>query len=259
MSALGNAFDYAPVWVLVIAIETAMLIAFEVGYVVGHRGERETGQVPYELVLAAALTLVALLLGFTFSMGLERYDSRRDTIVREANAIGLAYERSDLLDPAAAGDVRARLRAYLATRLEMLRAVDPAQRAGADAKSAVQWHLMWEDGVAAAARHPTSNAIPLLLAALNEVSGVRVAERAVLDAYIPKSVVVMLVAISVLTMLMLGYRFGRNRRREAVAILLFAVILAVAIGIVLDLGAPQRGMISVSVEPLAQLQQFIAQ
>ncbi len=47
-----------------------------------------------ELILAATLTLLSLIIGFTFSMAVNRYDQRKNYEEAEANAIGTEYVRA---------------------------------------------------------------------------------------------------------------------------------------------------------------------
>ena len=84
---------------------------------------------PAGVVQGAAFTILALLLGFSFSLGLGRYDARRAALVHEATAIGTTFLRAKLLDAKTAATVRGKLRAYVAERLEFARAdAKPQQR-----------------------------------------------------------------------------------------------------------------------------------
>ena len=70
-----------------------------------------------ELIIAAVLTLLGLIIGFSFSMAVSRYDLRKNYEEAEANAIGTEYVRADLLPAAYAARVRALLRDYLDLRV----------------------------------------------------------------------------------------------------------------------------------------------
>ena len=67
----------------------------------------------FGLILAAALTLLRLIIGFSFSMATSRYDQRKNLEEAEANAIGTEYARAGLLPAADAAKVRALLRTSL--------------------------------------------------------------------------------------------------------------------------------------------------
>ena len=80
----------------------------------------------FSTVLSAALTLLALILAFSFSMAITRYDLRKNYEEAEANAIGTAYVRADLLPAADAAKVRELLRRYLDQRVLFYRTPDEA-------------------------------------------------------------------------------------------------------------------------------------
>ena len=66
----------------------------------------------FDLMLGATLTLLSLIVGFSFSMAGNRYDQRKNLEEDEANAIGTAYARADLLPAADAAKVKGLLREY---------------------------------------------------------------------------------------------------------------------------------------------------
>jgi hypothetical protein len=95
--------------------------ALEVGYRVGIRIKERTDEpsrAHIHLTETATLSLLALLLAFTFSLSLQRYDSRSDQVVDEANAIGTAYLRIDLLPPSLRDEVRGLMREYVNQRVK---------------------------------------------------------------------------------------------------------------------------------------------
>src|ERR1700679_3560888 len=69
------------------------------------------------LVLGATLTLLGLIIGFTFSMAISRYEQRKNYEEAEANAIGTEYVRADLLPAADAQRMRALLAKYIDQRI----------------------------------------------------------------------------------------------------------------------------------------------
>src|SRR5579862_578825 len=71
----------------------------------------------FDVIVAAALTLLGLIIGFTFSMAISRYDQRKNYEEEEANAIGTEYLRANLLPPADAAKIQQALRSYLDLRI----------------------------------------------------------------------------------------------------------------------------------------------
>src|SRR5436190_7982584 len=112
-----NAFAYAG------SLLVAMLVLLEVGRRLGLRyAERTASTEPrFGNIEGAVFALFGLLLAFTFSGAGSRFDTRRLQIADEANAIGTAYLRLDLLTPEDQPALREQFRTYLSARLEVYR------------------------------------------------------------------------------------------------------------------------------------------
>lgn len=211
-------------------------------------------------VQAATYTMLGLLLGFSFSLGLSRYDARRAVLINEANAIGTTYLRTDLLDARTAAAMRANLRLYLDQRIDFaLAAPDPAQRALVAARSSRLQRHMWALAIGAARRDPHSTMTPLFISSLNDTIDRSAEQEAVLDAHIPDIVIYALVLIMLIAASMLGYGFGLQGRRAVVSKVLLALTLALVIGLITDLDRSQRGLIRVNLAPLQALQHAFAE
>jgi hypothetical protein len=95
----------------------ALLAAAAAGYC-GHRWlikrRGETDPESHDHLLTAILGLLALLLGFTFSLALNRYETRRELVVQEANALGTTWLRVQLLEPPNKAVLSGLLRQYRA-------------------------------------------------------------------------------------------------------------------------------------------------
>lgn len=231
----------------------------ELGFRLGRkRGPGLGAQDPSAVVQGAAFTVLALLLGFSFALALGRFDARRSALVREAAAIGTTYLRAQLLDAPTATAVRADLRVYVAERIAFARAdANPEQRRNADLKSVDEQRDLWKRAMQAARRDPRSTLVPLYIAALNDAINLSVEERAVLSAHIPDVVVIGLLLIAFIASAMMGYGFGRQGQRALVFKALFAIMLAIALGLILDLDRPQRGLIRVNLAPMQTVQRLM--
>ncbi|MEF8768895.1 hypothetical protein [Candidatus Accumulibacter contiguus] len=104
---------------IVSALFVCMLLAMEIGFRSGRRKQACATEAITQAnaVLAAMLGLLALLLAFTFSAALQRYENRSQTVVAEANAIGTTYLRAQLLPKGMPDEVQALLRQYLGVRV----------------------------------------------------------------------------------------------------------------------------------------------
>ena len=108
-----------------------------------HRELREALHDDFTFILGAALTLLGLIIGFTFSMAVSRYDQRKNYEEQEANAIGTEYLRANLLPDSDAAKVRGLLRNYLYQRLLNYKARNDVELKQIDAQTARLQNEMW--------------------------------------------------------------------------------------------------------------------
>ena len=146
-----------------------MIGCLEVGYRWGQRRARKADpQEGVAAIDAAVFALLGLLLGFSFAAAASRLEARRELIVQEANAIGTAYLRLDLLPDAARPDLRQLFREYLDTRLGVYQKLPDIGAASAELASAAKiQQRIWSQAVAASRSDPTT--AKLLLPAVNEM------------------------------------------------------------------------------------------
>jgi FtsH-binding integral membrane protein len=255
-----NFLNTVPTWLIMLVVVLLILVLNEVGYRIGRPKADESGDAPSASVQAAAYTLLALLLGFSFSLALNRYDARRTVFREEVGAIRRAYLRAGLLDDAAARLVRADLRRYVAVRLDFAAAdADPPRRA-ADAQKSLQLQdAMWTVAQKSAKRDPRSTMLPLFVTSLGDTIDSSTAEAAILTEHIPDLVMLVLIFIALIVATMMGYNFARKGQRAELAKILYAAVFTLALGIVFDLDRPQRGVIRVNLEPMRVLQTEIDQ
>ncbi len=122
----------------------------------------------FSVIQAATLTLLALIIGFTFSMAVGRYDQRKNYEEEEANAIGTEYVRADLLPAADAAIVRGLLKTYLDERVLFYTTRDADELAKVNAETSRLQDEMWSAVKNAAAAQPTPVAA-LAVAGMNDV------------------------------------------------------------------------------------------
>jgi hypothetical protein len=254
-----NILNAFPTWTIMLAAAVLIVAANEVGFRFGRgKGPSASAQDPATVVQGAAFTVLALLLGFSFALALGRYDARRATLVREANAIGTTFLRTGLLDAKASAQMRAYLRMYVAERLEFAQTdAAPEQRRIADDRSNMTQRAMWRLAADAARRDSHSTTIPLVIAGLNDTINSSTEERAILTIHIPDIIILGLVLIALIASAMMGYGFGRQGQRAIIFKATFAIMLSIALGMILDLDRPQRGLIRVNLAPLQNTQSII--
>jgi hypothetical protein len=193
----------------------------------------------FDTVLAGSLTLLALI-GFSFSMAVSRYDQRKNDEEAEANAIGTAYLRADLLPAEEAARVRQLLKTYTDQRINFYLGKDRADRTAGSDPVKVQNEL-WSSVVHAAAAQP-SPVLALTVSGTNEIFNTQADTRAAWLNRIPTAAWALMVLIAIFSNLLLGYR---DRSSGSLALLVLPVIASIAFFLIADIDSPYIGTISV--------------
>jgi hypothetical protein len=249
-------FDGVPLWVVLVASVSAFLVLAEVGFRVGSRRRAGSGQgtiTDLGTTLGGLLGLLGLLLAFTFGMAGERYDRRKTLVVEEANAIGTAWLRADLVPEPMRGQAREILREYTQVRLDAANYGNRPRVVAALARSEQLHEALWAVTVAAAAAAP-SPATALFVASVNEVidmHGRRIA--AAVRNPIPPVIFGTLYLVALLVLGMLGYSRGVAGDRNPVTTTILAVVLAVVMALILDLDRPGEGYLRVSQQAMVDV------
>jgi hypothetical protein len=250
----------APIWIIAIALFVWIAVCGEIGFRIGTRMKSTFGESPFGVLQGAFFGLLALLLAFSFSLGLSRYDARRVQVLQEADSINTTFLRTQLLDARTAPIMRDYLRQYLDVRIAFATAeINEKDRADAVRRSGALQREMWGLAVAQSARDKRSTTLPLFIDALNETINESSEEEGVLAAHIPDPVIFVLAIVIGFASALLGVGFGRTDHRGGVAIAFFAITLALVVAMILDLDRPQRGFIRVSLEPLQSLRQTLVE
>jgi uncharacterized membrane protein YfcA len=247
-----------PIWGIAVALIVWIAICGELGFQLGGRIKASLGESPFGILQAAFFGLLALLLAFSFSLGLSRYDARRIEVEREANSIATTFLRTQLLDAKTALLMRRDLRQYVDARIAFASAgVHDWIRADAVRRSDALQREMWGLAMTQSSSDKHSTMVPLFIAALNDTIDESGEEEDVLAAHIPDPVVIVLSIVIGFASILLGIGFGRTDHRGGFAIGFFAITLALVVAMILDLDRPQRGFIRVSLEPLQSLRQTL--
>jgi hypothetical protein len=230
---------------LVLGLWVALLLAIEAGRMLGARqlGARSKESAGLGAVNGAVFGLLGLIIAFTFSGALTRFDERRKLIVEETNAIGTAYLRLDLLAPEAQALLRAGFRRYVDSRLEVYRLLpDVVVARAALVKSNELQHQIWRQAVDAC-RVVGPPAPMLLLPALNQMIETTTTRTMAAQMHPPTMVFVMLFGVALVGSLLVGY--GMAGARGWAHILAFVTTMAITIWVICDLEYPRFGFIRI--------------
>lgn len=207
--------DVLPLWVSGLGLAILLPLSVEVGFRLHARMARRPGHPPegdgrdWATIVSAALTLLALLMSFTVSMAVDRYERRRQAVNDEANAISTTYLRAQLFAPPA----RDRLSALTARYARDRRAVTLS---GDDLRAVARFSTQTEADQLAiwlatrdALRQPEAGTLTTsLLQSVNQMFDLAATRRSTLEARVPARILFMLIAYAVVTAAMVGYGLG---------------------------------------------------
>jgi hypothetical protein len=234
-------FDY-PLLILVASLAIFSASAW-LGYSL--RRDRSTGEDKsdddFSFVLGGTLTLLGLLIGFTFSMAVGRYDQRKNLEEQEANAIGTEYVRLDLLPATDSPNVRELMRRYLDQRLLFYTSRDGHQLKQIDAEAARLQGQMWSVVARHASAKPSEIAA-LLVAGMNDVLNAQGYTQAAYWNRIPRAAWMLLIAISIFCNVLIGYRAHAKKMSP---FLVLPVALSITLFLVADIESPRGGLIRI--------------
>ena len=193
---------------------------------------------------SAVFGLMALLIAFTFSGAAARFDVRRDLVIEEANDIGTAWLRLDLLPVTAQPPLREEFRQYADTRLAFYQKLPDIRSASAElVRAKALQNEIWKDAVAACRDSGSSPATMLLLPALNQMIDITTTRTMATLTHPPAVIHAMLGLLVLAGSLLVGYDLGSGIARHWFHASAFALIMTLAIYVILDFEFPRLGLI----------------
>jgi hypothetical protein len=239
---------------LILAVSTLVLLsAFAwLGSVVRRRrkGDEDLEKDEYGVVLGATLTLLGLLIGFSFSMAIGRYDQRKDYEEEEANAIGTEYLRADLIaDPAARSAVQAQLVQYLDLRIQRYQTHASVDVTELGNKTTQLQNEMWSTvrNAAVAQRDPISATV---VTGMNDVINRQGYTQAARWKRIPLPAWALMIVISLFSNFLIGYG---EKKSHAFTLLVVPLAIAASFLLIADVDSPQGGLIRITPQNMISL------
>lgn len=254
----SEAIDVIPLWSFLGLTVLLVLAMVEVGFRIGRwRGQRieHEQETPVGAIVGAILGLLAFLLAFTFSLAAARYDTRRELVLNEANAIGTTYLRTELLSEPQRAALRGLLRQYVDQRLA---AIDPDKRDAALTRSEELQNEIWVHAVAAAEKKP-SPITALFIQSLNDMIDMHAKRLALgVRSRIPFTIWIALYLAAILGMMGVGYQSGLSGANRTLATLILAIAFSLVLWLIADLDRPQEGLLKVSQQAMIDLRKSMA-
>jgi hypothetical protein len=201
------------------------------------------------IILAATLTLLSLIIGFSFSMAANRYDQRKNFEEAEANAIGTEILRADVLPAADAANVRKLLADYTGLRIQFYLNKDDEQRKQIDEQTARLQAALWSEVRRSSAAQPTP-AEALALAGMNDVINSQGYTQAAFWNRIPTAAWFLMAIIALCSSALMGYRTGKA---GGSLVFVLPLLVSAAFLLIADIDAPRHGLIEVRPQNLESL------
>jgi hypothetical protein len=224
-----------------------LLASTEFGRIIRLRRRAQQLSSGLSVLDAAVFGLMSLLLGFSFSGAVSRFDTRRELIVQETNAIATAWLRVDLLPKAAQPQIREDFRAYLDARLAFYKTL-ASERTKAFDQLALSEKLqkkIWSESVAAAKQDPSPAVLTLVAGSLNQMIDITTTRLIALETHPPMPIYVVLVLLSMGSTLVAGFATGDTDKRSWLHTAVFAAALTLTVYVIVDLEFPRVGIIRI--------------
>lgn len=215
------------------------------------RAEAAAAREEFRVIQAATLTLLGLIISFTFSMALDRYEERKGFESAESSAIATAHMRAGLLPPADAARVRSLLGSYLEQRLTFYETRNLQTLAETNLATAKIEGLLWTAVTVPAEQNPNS-ITALAVASINDVVRAQGDTLASWNNRVPFTAWMMMGSIAFFAMLLVGIGIQRPARFPQILAVL-PLIISIAFFLIADVESPRLGLISVVPDNLREL------
>jgi hypothetical protein len=227
-----------------------ILVALRLGRRIGLRAIRihgDAGVPGVSSLETAVFALLGLLIAFTFSGALTRFDVRRAQAVDEANAIGTAWLRIDALPAGEQPKIRDLFKRYVDSRIDTYRILPDFEAAKAEmARSQQLQNEIWARAIAASnAPESRPDARLLLLPALNSMFDITTVRSTATQMHPPLIIYVMLVGLAIAAALLAGYQTANQKGYDWMQKVGFAGIIALTVYVILDIEYPRLGLVRI--------------
>ena len=247
--------DKLPIWAFFIGMVIAVIAASEIGFYIGMRLQ-DRGSNPGESrmtssVVGGMLGLVAFLMAFSIGITISHHSERKNMVITEANAIGVAWLRAGFLEDVDSKLLRQLLREYAEIRIA---AANLEMELPAVMKRSEQIHgEMWVIIERSVKQGNDTDIMTSLVEAVNDVIKTHSIRLTAAHKRLPSILGLVLITSTILCFLLVGVASSADRKRDTPAIFLFAIVFTAVLMIMVDLDRPQRGMLTVSQTAMADV------
>ena len=203
------------------------------------------------IIQTATLTLLALIIGFTFSMAIDRHDQRELLEESEANAIGTEYLRADLLPSELAASTQGLLKQYLDQRILFYTRHSHEQAQEIHQKTDAIQQTLWNE-ILPIARSNQNPMIAIVVSGMNEVFNSQGYVQAAWWNRIPNTAWALMMVIAICANVLVGFG-ARNFKKNIALFMIFPFVIAVSFFLIADIDSPKGGVIRIEARNLITL------
>ncbi len=243
---------------IVVILFVLILVANEIGFRIGRHSQKHSDKElksQTNAIQAGLLGLLALLLGFTFNMALQRFDNRSQAVIHEANAIGTAMLRTQLLPKPYDSISNELLHHYIDLRLEIsqIDLTKENERILLNRKTAKLQNTIWENATLAADIDPRPVTTGYFINSLNDLIDAQGARNAILQRHVPEVILFLLFIVFITAGALMGYSSGLGLKRTFIPTFMMTFLIVLVVFIIIDLDRPKRGIIKIKQSSLIEL------
>ena len=255
--ANAGLLDPFPLWVLFPMTVVIAVISVDLGFRIARYRKPRTldePEAPPAGMVGATLALLAFMLAFTFGLASSRFETRRQLVLTESNAIGTAYMRSALIPDPTRSEARTLLKEYVQVRID---GTKPEKFADALAQSEELHKKLWSLAVALSEKE-RSAITSLFIQSINqlvELHSQRI--NAGIRSRIPAAIWIVLYSLIVLAMSAVGYQEGMASKRRSLAVAMLILGFSAVLVLIADLDRPGQGWLQVNQESMMDLQKHM--
>lgn len=252
--------DQVPVWAFFLAIVLFALFPIEIGQRIGESRRRvvdHEAEGPVSNVVTAMLALLGFMVALTLGAATVRFDDRKEALIESVNAVETAYRDAGLVPEPHKSETRQLLREYIEIRSNLwLTYSKPEELKAQEERVTSIKNALWSHAEALAAEDRNSEMYAAYASSVNDIFRLH-NKSVILGAVyrIPLMVWVVLVLVTVITTLGVGFQFGLVGARSPIASLILALTFALVMTIIFDIDEPGKGLIHVDQQPLFQLKE----
>jgi len=251
--------NVVPPWIAYLGTTAIVVLSIYFGFLIARlrkKLQEKEEETAINTIVAATLGLLAFILAFTFGATTSRFDTKRELLLNEVNAIETTYLRTSLIPEPHRSEVRKLLRQYVDIRVELMK--NPKIVAQVLKQSGELQRLMWQH-VAVIAESDLKNPdiVTLFVDSMNQMFDLQTKRVTVaLVQRLPPVMWATLYILVILSMFEVGYLFGISGRTNWPLILVFSIAFASVIMIIVDLDSA-TGLIKLNPKPMIDLAQRI--